>query len=589
MGLIKEVGKVRNRALLILFTAIIFLSLINNIEAVPIAPFNTTNKIPVSDVFPTNSTTVWATVLFNFTSAHGPGTTNVSNATFYINNTATGTITNIGTNTTANLTSYSVRYGTSAVADGNYTMIINVSNFTNPSNPYPSTINSTYFSGNFSIDNTGPTLLVVTVPNQTNGTYGPESNVVNVTITPEIEDTIFNCTLIANGTIVNGTFAGNGTLIGWNWTSNPIINLTHGFYTANLTCDESAKDLNLRRGPVTTVQSNQFIVDLRTPGLNIIFKDKNGEEGIEFLFGDPVDIDCNPSDDGTGIVAMTINVSVRRPGIGSFENLSIGSTNVPKDKVGDVRFTETFELGEYLARCIIEDAFGAINATYKNVTNKTFSIKKKPPISSSAFGIPGFQEPIANKVIGVGIVNNIGEISETGEARLIAQDGGVIFTIDGAEHRVVVDELTEGAVTLLVDESQSQLNSGDVKQFDLNNDNLNELEITLNMIYHKKADLIFKRIAVQAPPPAQPPGEQPPAEQPPAEAEKKGRGIVISGLIILIIVIAVVVVLHFVRKRGEGKEPVRFRPRDLGAGREEFYASPPPNKTQGTSNPPFAF
>jgi len=360
------------------------------------------------------------------------------------------------------------------------------------------------------------------------------------------------------------------------------LNLSHGFYTANLTCDENAQDLNFRRGPTTTLLSNQFIVDLRTPGLNIILKNKNGEEGIVFLFGDPVDIDCNPTDEGTGIVAMTINVSVRRPTIGSFGNLSIGSTSVPKDKVGEVRFTETFELGEYLVRCIIEDEFGRINATYKNVTNKTFTIKEKPPLSTSAYGIPGFQEPIADKVIGVGIVNNIGEISETGEARLIALDGGVIFTIDGVEHKVVVDELTESTATLLVDESQSEFNSGDIKQFDLNNDNLNELEINLNMIYHKKADLIFKRIAVQAPPPTQPPGEQPPAEQPPAEAEKKGRGIVISGLIILIIVIVVVIVLHFIRKRGEGKEPVRFRPRDLGAGREEFYASPPPNKTQGS-------
>ncbi|MEK6861877.1 MAG: hypothetical protein AABY07_07975, partial [Nanoarchaeota archaeon] len=116
------------KGLLFLFIALIFLSLTNDVEAIPIAPFNTTNLIPISNIYPTNSTTVWATVIFNFSTAHGPGTTNVTNTTFYINS-STGTITNIGTNTTANLTSYSVKYLTTGVADGNYTLIVNVSNF----------------------------------------------------------------------------------------------------------------------------------------------------------------------------------------------------------------------------------------------------------------------------------------------------------------------------------------------------------------------------------------------------------------------------------------------------------------------------
>ena len=581
----------RNRALLILFTTLIFLLSINLVSAFPI---NLTNNISINSVFPINSTTLRGTVSFNFTIINALASrSNVTNVTFAINNSATGAVTSLGTNTTANLTFYSIRYDTTTLTNGNYTLSFNITNTTTGGmGVTEQVLNFTKIGNwhNFSIDNTALTISVATISNQTNGTYGPDSNVINVTITDPIPASVRNCTLIINGTVVNNSISPNGTLTGWNYSSTPVLNLSHGFFTANLTCDETALnvlDFTIRS---STVNSNQFIVDFIAPFFKLKFTDTDGNEQDEFGFGESVKVDCDPGDRGVGITAMTINVSIRRPGIATFFNITgvTGSGN-PTENVGEVTIpgSETQELGDYIIQCFIQDALGVTNRSHENRTNRTFTIKVSAPLSTSAFGIPGFKKPIADKIIGVGVINNIGEISETGEARLIGEKGGVIITIDGMEHTVTVDSINDEAATLLVDGSEAPFNSGDMKQFDLNSDNTNELEITLNMIYHKKADLIFKKIAVQAAPPTQPPAE-PPTTQPPAEVEKKKSNIIISGLIILIVVVIILLILHFVRKRGSGDGNVRFRPKDLGAGREEFYITPPQNKTQSSGAPPFA-
>ncbi len=540
------------KGLLLLSIALIFLLTINFVSAIPIPIFNTTNLIPVGNVYPTNSTAVWGVVAFNFSTSHGPGTGNVTNATFYINS-STGAITNIGTNTTQNLTNYSVRYDTTAVADGNYTLIINVSNFSGPANP--SIINGTYFGvGTFQIDNTPPTLTITAIRNQTNVTgYGDSvGRLINVTITPSVGGaSIQNCTFAVNGTQVNGSIVGltlNGTFSVWNWTVVQ-LNLSHGFYQGNLTCDEDAKDIILRRGPTATLQSNQFIVDLEAPSLNIVFKDSNGDALTEFFFGDPVAIDCNPGDRGTGIVSSTLNLSVRRPGIGTFQNITGINRNVPQSELGDTTFTETLELGEYLVQCIIEDQFGFMNATYKNVTNKTFNIITKATARSSAAAIPGFEAPVGRTKVQSGVTSEVGALPLEGVSRLLAKGSTLVVTIKNEDHRVTVLDVTKEDLSLRITSAPMEVSvkKGESASVDLDNDGTDDLKVTFHKLFANKwADVTLEAVATPSAPPTS--GTQPGPGTQPTKPEEELRPTKAPLVVTLIVIVAILVIGYLLIK-----------------------------------------
>jgi len=325
------------------------------------------------------------------------------------------------------------------------------------------------------------------------------------------------------------------------------LNLSHGFYTANLTCDENAQDLNFRRGPTTTLLSNQFIVDLIAPSLNLKLKDGNGEEKSEFFFGDPVDIDCNPGDEGTGIVAMTMNVSVRRPGTGSFSNLSLGA-NIPTTSLGEVRFTETAELGEYLVRCIIEDEFGRINATYKNVTNKTLTVITKAPTRSSAAAIPGFEAPVGKVKVQSGITSEVGALPPAGVSRLLAKGATLVVTIKNVPHEFTVLDASSDEATFKISSTPMEVTvkKGESAEVDLDNDGTNDLKITFHKLFAKKwADVTLEAVATPSVPPQ--PGQQP-GVTPPTGTEEELQPTKAPLVVTLIVIVAILVIGYLLIK-----------------------------------------
>lgn len=169
------------------------------------------------------------------------------------------------------------------------------------------------------------------------------------------------------------------------------------------------------------------------------------------------------------------------------------------------------------------------------------------------------------------------------------------MVIDSQEYEIIVKDVTESEVTLDVAGITATMNAGDTKQFDLDTDSVNELEINLNLIYHGKADLIFKRVSVQAAPQGEERTEEQTQER---ESERvtveegkiAGVAKIVGIILVIVILIAVGISMVLKRRGGGGGGQIRFKPRDLGMSgdksSEEFYSQ---SAGPSSSNQPPAF
>ena len=552
--------------------------------------YNMSNNVSISAYFPDNTSIVNEPFTINMSTFHlGSVAANISNITFIIQN-ASGTafekVWVLGSNTTANLTSYSISNLSSGLPDGNYSLVLRTTNIsigTAGCSGGATCGNSTtqlQLGGTFSLDNTIP-VITVAVPavNQTSKTVK-----INITVTESFG--VSRCLLFLNGTQINTT----NTTLDVNPALNEFLNGTYNFTTVVATdqvatpiatCNDTSIDTNFLPNTASGTGTILVIDGVAPLFQNIEFTDTEGNTKSEFEFGNAVTINCNPTDQTSGVNAAFINISIVTPA-SITENLSAPATSgfiLPG--------TNTKELGNYVIICSVRDYLG--NA---NHSNATFSIITDVPSEGGAYAIPGFKEPIAKKVIGAGVVNKLGELSDTQEARLIAETGSVTLTLDGQEHSIVVRDVLDTSVTLGIDDVEVTLNVGESKSFDLNSDQHDDVEITLNMIFHKKADLLFKKVSLAAGPAesgeVSPEGEKQSLPSSAGERKTSVVGIIAGSIIAALIILFLV--LHFLRKKGggnsEGGSKITFKPRDLGAHREheETYSRAVGNDPSGNSS-----
>ncbi len=363
-----------------------------------------------------------------------------------------------------------------------------------------------------------------------------------------------------------------------------VINVSHEFFSTNGTEVGVSSSL----GPFYNSSTiTGLTIDNAAPTFTLQFKNKAGTivlSPFEFGFKDVVTIDCNPADATAGLA--NISVTIQRPDVGGLSGLS----NVPL--TGEKDYADTDALGKYTVSCTVYDK-GSKNTT----TSGFFTIISKAP-EAGAYKIPGFKEPISKVLVGVGSTVNVGEITPEPLSRLMSLKAALIMNVKGEEHTMTVDQIGDDSVTLMVASEPFAVTIpvGETKNVDVTADGVDDLQVTLHMIYKKKADLTFVLLEGAAVPPAttpEPVEEQvAPQEQAPAEEQQRSPW----GLLVLFVVIVLVLflLLRFLRKK-ENKQPpekIKFTPRDLGMTSRDGSSQPgvPPatvrEPEQPSSTPP---
>ena len=196
-------------------------------------------------------------------------------------------------------------------------------------------------------------------------------------------------------------------------------------------------------------------------------------------------------------------------------------------------------------------------------------------------------------IVGVGSTVNVGDLTPEPLSRLMSLKAALIMNVNGEDHTMTVDQIGDDSVTLMVASEPFAVTVpvGETKNVDVTADGVDDLQVTLHMIYKKKADLTFILLEGTAPPATTPePVEEQVAPQEQAPLEE-GRQRSPWGLLILLLVIVVVLflLLRFLRKK-ENKQPpekIKFTPRDLGmadiGGRSQ--PSVPPATAQEPEQP----
>ena len=493
---------------------------------------------------PDNDTAIHGFFLFNFSSQHvqsAPGG-NVSQVVFYASNSSTNIT--LGTNTSVNLTNYSIRYDTSALGIGNYTLIVNITNHTTSTGVVPMAFS---FPGTFRVDNENPVITFSTQPgNQTTAGTNFTFSVGKPSGAGIEINTAYFCNLTIDGVIRNSTTnIANGT------TTSLLFNLSaNANVTSFVNCTQKGL-VNEEFKSLTGSTTVLFSYDSVAPTFDIKFKDTEGNERTEFGFGDEVTVDCNPSDATSGIDLSFLNISVKFPE-GNEEN----QTN-PTATGYKIPGTSTQELGSYVVSCWIKDYVGLLS----NSTNKTFTIITKAGLgtegsSGSAFGIPGFSAPVGKIKVSEGVTSDIGALTKEGVSRLLQKGASVLVSINGEDHKITVIDITEDNVELEVNSETMRvtISKGDTKIVDLDGDNKGEMEIEFHKRYPpggKWADLTFKVSSAPTTPTSDESATTSGSKTTPEDkATTKKSG---APLIITIIVIAVILLIGYSLIKGKKK------------------------------------
>ncbi|MEK6812587.1 MAG: hypothetical protein AABX86_00540, partial [Nanoarchaeota archaeon] len=398
-------------------------------------------------------------------------TSNVSNVTVMIMNSANATILTIGQNTTI-----------SAVGNVTYNFTIVDANISERS---PGIRNYTIraeavvtdaFSGlgntsanvsnvNISIVGTAPTVTQNAPANATNQTS--TSVTFNFTVssvdytTAAANDTYnFTCNVYSgatNTTTTNTTYR--------NSNASTIINasMTQKLHKWRVQCVDAfgiGANSSIRDLTVDATVPNNANITISSATIN---------------FGKAVTLTCK----GADVISNTSNatISVEPAGMGGFRHAANSTTNNVS-----VSYTTTRVLGSYNANCTITDYTGN-----QNSSTVSFNVIRAP---SDQGYVPSIEGRVATKIIGSGKTVDIGML-ETKDSRLMAKTAKLIFTVNDEQHSIYVLDLTAESVTLFVESEQQEITIPveETQEMDVNGDGVNDIAITLNGVFRGKADI----------------------------------------------------------------------------------------------------
>ena len=458
--------------------------------------------------------------------------TNVTNVTFEFDN-GNGTWQTIGINDTENLTVYAFNWVTTAGgADDSINFTINITAlFTNQTNFTSSGLEITSNSSiveNVTVDNTAPTITLNEPTN--NAIVNTTPITFNFTAIDTVFTTINDCNLTldptnsSDGSIINTT-----TNIA-NGTETIFINtVPDGSHTWNVICTDSVDTNN------TGLSENfTFVGGATAPSLTLDLLDKDRKSATTFKATDKVIIACTRSDED-GINETIISMGF--PGISgpSIIEKATELTAFNDSRTIEVEFTETRELGDYLAICEVSDVEGNTNST-----NLSFTVVKKLSKSTSAFANKAFKRPVAKIKIGAGSTTDVGKLTTDGESRLMQKGAILKFNVQDQEHTMAIKEATENAVTITVASTPFDvvLNAGESKNIDVNQDKVDDVKVTFHKLFNKHADIT---IALLSPEEQKKESREAVETKKPESFIKTAKG----GLIITILVILSMVVIGY--------------------------------------------
>jgi len=241
----------------------------------------------------------------------------------------------------------------------------------------------------------------------------------------------------------------------------------------------------------TTIEGLQL--DNTVPNSTVAATDNNDDSlTSKFDYGTDVNIDCDAGDLTTGVLTSGSYVSVKFPGINSYENLSL-TKNTATSLKAVLKGVKTEKLGTYSIRCHTQDVLGFSNTSELNLTAQEVVLK-----GTSAAAIPGFEPPVAKTSIGSGTVADGGRLTTDGISRLMKVNAGLRMDINGEKHTVEVDTLSDDSVTLTVSSEPFDvtINAGESEVVDVNGDGVGDVKVTYHKLFAKTyADLTFELVS----------------------------------------------------------------------------------------------
>ena len=158
--------------------------------------------------------------------------------------------------------------------------------------------------------------------------------------------------------------------------------------------------------------------------------------------------------------------------------------------------------------------------------------------------------PSTGSEIPVGQSENLGVLTRSGKQRVMNLDSRADFKIKvaGEQHSATVKNVTSSSVTLTISSIPFDifLIVGQTKAVDVDDNNINDLAITLNGIENGKADLTFRNIFVAAG------GDDDLTEPEPEPKKGMGFGWFIFIFILIIGIAVVIALIYLRRKRQQG-------------------------------------
>ncbi|MBI2667956.1 hypothetical protein HYX17_04280 [Candidatus Woesearchaeota archaeon] len=221
----------------------------------------------------------------------------------------------------------------------------------------------------------------------------------------------------------------------------------------------------------------------------------------------------------------------------------------------EVSFTgdDTNQAGDYTVECKVTD-----NAANEKATTSSFSATYATAAGAGGGGGGGGG---AGGAAGVSFDVDFSQATVTEASIEVAEGSSRTFSFDGqTTHTLRVDSIADNAATVTISSTPQTfvLNVGESRKVDVNQDGLDDIEVTLNSIDNGVADLSIKKIeegaaAVAeeekaAAEEAEETGAAPAEGVAPEPVAQTGYGTMIAVIVIIVIIIGLVV-YYFMRKK----------------------------------------
>ena len=367
-------------------------------------------------------------------------------------------------------------------------------------------------------------------------------------VTPDV-----NCSIYINGAF-NETYS-NRTTLG-NISTNGVvgqvnmtqaskyitINFVDGQYDWYITCKDAVNHL-------TTTNKRVFWVDTINPGTFETIKRNDDNTYLtagealtppDIPYGTDLTINCSHFD-ATTTNQTTRYFSVLEPGNADYRNISTHpyneSANLGVGSSTMITYTATERLGNYIARCTACDSGNSCNKT-----DFKFNVVETTNGGGSALAASRGR-PSTTSSIGYGNTENVGAITSAGTGRLMAETSTAQFGVKGTTHSLTVTEVGKDYVKVRLQSEpiELEIKVKESKTVDLDGDKAEDIEVTLNGIFGKKADITIKELAAEAPAEELEEGSTEPALEP-----ERSRSWI---WILVVVVIVIALIAYFAVKK----------------------------------------